>query len=228
MRCPNCGARMNKQAGVCLKCGTKLSQIQTASHQAVKQARAEYEPEKVVYTTMWPKDLSCRNTLLFCIFLGLFGAHYFYVKRPIPGTIFCVGWSIFLLFYIIAASLTYGKEGILHGAKCLLLQNDDGTIAPAYSVASGLDYPGSGPKHCYLKEIKRVEYKTVDDIEAIDAFYELSKTEGIIPALESAHAVAFAIKYSKENKNKKILVNLSGRGDKDVEFVLKNYKKADI
>lgn len=127
-----------------------------------------------------------------------------------------------------AASLTYGKEGILHGAKCLLLQNDDGTIAPAYSVASGLDYPGSGPKHCYLKEIKRVEYKTVDDIEAIDAFYELSKTEGIIPALESAHAVAFAIKYSKENKNKKILVNLSGRGDKDVEFVLKNYKKADI
>ncbi len=111
MRCPNCGARMNKQAGVCLKCGTKLSQIQTASHQAVKQARAEYEPEKVVYTTMWPKDLSCRNTLLFCIFLGLFGAHYFYVKRPIPGTIFCVGWSIFLLFYIIAASLTYGDGG---------------------------------------------------------------------------------------------------------------------
>lgn len=127
-----------------------------------------------------------------------------------------------------AASMTYGKDGILHGFKCKLLQNEDGTIADAYSVASGLDYPGVGPKHCYLKDIKRVDYKTVNDIEAIDAFYELSRLEGIIPALESSHALAGAIKYAKENKNKKILVNLSGRGDKDIEFVLKNYPKADI
>ena len=124
-----------------------------------------------------------------------------------------------------AASMTYGKVGIIHGFKCKLLQNEDGTPANAYSVASGLDYPGVGPKHCYLNEIKRAEYKTISDIEAIEAFYELSELEGIIPALESSHAVAFAIKYAKNNKGKKILVNLSGRGDKDIEFVLKNYPK---
>ena len=125
-----------------------------------------------------------------------------------------------------AASLTYGREGIIHGFKCLLLQNEDGTIADAYSVASGLDYPGVGPKHCYLKDIGRVEYKTINDVEAIDAFYELSRTEGIIPALESSHAVAYGLKFAKENKSKKILRNLSGRGDKDIEFVMKNYPKA--
>ena len=125
-----------------------------------------------------------------------------------------------------AASLTYGREGIIHGFKCLLLQNEDGTIADAYSVASGLDYPGVGPKHCYLKDIGRVEYKTINDVEAIDAFYELSRTEGIIPALESSHAVAYGLKFAKENKGKKILINLSGRGDKDIEFVMKNYPKA--
>ena len=125
-----------------------------------------------------------------------------------------------------AATLTYGREGIIHGFKCLLLQNEDGTIADAYSVASGLDYPGVGPKHCYLKDIGRVEYKTINDVEAIDAFYELSRTEGIIPALESSHAVAYGLKFAKENKGKKILINLSGRGDKDIEFVMKNYPKA--
>ena len=122
-----------------------------------------------------------------------------------------------------AASITYGKDGILHGFKCLLLQNEDGSIANAYSVASGLDYPGVGPKHCYLNKIGRVNYVAVSDIEAIDAFYELSQLEGIIPALESSHAVAYAIKLASQMQNQKILVNLSGRGDKDIEFVLKNY-----
>lgn len=124
-----------------------------------------------------------------------------------------------------AASLTFGREGILHGFKCLLLQNDDNTVADAYSVASGLDYPGVGPKHCYLKDIGRVEYKTINDKEAIDAFYELSRTEGIIPALESSHAIAYGLKIAKENQGKKILISLSGRGDKDIEFVLENYPK---
>lgn len=124
-----------------------------------------------------------------------------------------------------AASITYGKDGVLHGAKMLILQNDDGSIANAYSVASGLDYPGVGPKHCYLSKIGRVKYETISDTEAIDAFYELSQTEGIVPALESSHAVAYAIKLAKNNKDKKILVNLSGRGDKDLEFVLKNYPR---
>lgn len=122
-----------------------------------------------------------------------------------------------------AASLTYGKDGVIHGFKCKVLQDEKGNIKDAYSIASGLDYPGVGPKHCYLKDIKRTQYKTIDDKKAIDAFFELSKTEGIIPALESSHAVAYAIELAKKHKNKKILVNLSGRGDKDVEFVL-NYK----
>lgn len=124
-----------------------------------------------------------------------------------------------------AASLTYGREGILHGFKCLLLQNPDNTVADAYSVASGLDYPGVGPKHCYLKDTGRVKYKTINDNEAIEAFYKLSRTEGIIPALESSHAVAYAIKIAGENKGGKLLINLSGRGDKDIDFVLKHYPK---
>ena len=123
-----------------------------------------------------------------------------------------------------AASITYGKEGVLHAFKCLLLQDDKGNVANAYSVASGLDYPGVGPKHCYLHEIGRVHYDVISDREAIDAFYELSKSEGIIPALESSHAVAYALKLAKEHPNEKILINLSGRGDKDIEFVLNNIK----
>ena len=123
-----------------------------------------------------------------------------------------------------AASLTYGKEGVLHGFKCYLLQDNNGEIAEAYSIASGLDYPGVGPKHCHLKSIGRVNYKTVTDKEAVDAFFELSRFEGIIPALESSHAVAMAIKMSKVMQGKKILVNLSGRGDKDVDFILKSQK----
>lgn len=122
-----------------------------------------------------------------------------------------------------AASITYGKEGILHGFKCLLLQDENGNPANAYSVASGLDYPGIGPKHCYLNDTGRVNYVTINDKEAVSAFYELSRLEGIIPALESSHAVAYALKLAQQNPNDKILVNLSGRGDKDIEFVLENY-----
>ena len=120
-----------------------------------------------------------------------------------------------------AASITYGKEGIIHGFKCLLLQDEQGNPVNAYSVASGLDYPGVGPKHCYLHKTGRVKYDVITDNEAIDAFYELSRTEGIIPALESSHAVAYALKLAKQKQGEKILVNLSGRGDKDIEFVLK-------
>jgi tryptophan synthase beta subunit len=124
-----------------------------------------------------------------------------------------------------AASMTYGKVGILHGFRCNMLQDENGNVQDAYSIASGLDYPGVGPKHCYLNQIGRVKYDTISDREAIEAFCELSKTEGIIPALESSHAVAYAIKLSKSVKNKNILVNLSGRGDKDIEFVLKYMEK---
>ena len=119
-----------------------------------------------------------------------------------------------------AATLTYGSDGIIHGFKCKLLKDEKGNTADAYSIASGLDYPGAGPKHCYLQSIGRVEYVTISDDEEIKAFFELSRTEGIIPALESSHAIAYALKYAGENQGAKILVNLSGRGDKDVEFVL--------
>lgn len=124
-----------------------------------------------------------------------------------------------------AASINYGKNGIIHGFKCKLLQDEQGNVMNAYSVASGLDYPGIGPKHCFLSEIKRVNYETINDTEAINAFCELSRNEGIIPALESSHALAYALKLSSKVKNKKILINLSGRGDKDASFVMENFLK---
>ncbi len=123
-----------------------------------------------------------------------------------------------------AATMTMGKPGIIHGFRCYLIQDEKGEPLPVYSVASGLDYPGVGPQHSYLKDIKRVKYVTASDKEAIDAFFELSRVEGIIPALESAHAVAYAMKLAAElPKNQTILVNLSGRGDKDIDFVAEKY-----
>jgi len=123
-----------------------------------------------------------------------------------------------------AATLSLGKPGTIHGFKCHLLQDSEGQPLPVYSVASGLDYPGVGPQHSYLKEIGRVEYETINDAEAIDAFFQLSRVEGIIPALESAHAAAFTVKLAaKMDVDKTILVNLSGRGDKDIDYVVKKY-----
>lgn len=123
-----------------------------------------------------------------------------------------------------AATLTLGGKSVIHGFKCYCLTDENKDPAKVYSVASGLDYPGVGPQHCYLKDIKRVNYVNVSDKETIDAFFELSRTEGIIPALESSHAVAYAMKLAGElSPDKTILVNLSGRGDKDVDFVVQNY-----
>ena len=122
-----------------------------------------------------------------------------------------------------AASLSYGKEGVLHGFRTYLLQDENGNPAPVYSIASGLDSPGSGPEHCMLKDTKRVEYTVATDEECLEAFYKLSRCEGIIPALESAHAVSYAFKYATANPHRSILVNLSGRGDKDIDFVVAAY-----
>lgn len=119
-----------------------------------------------------------------------------------------------------AATMTLGSKGAIHGFKCYNLQDQEGNPLPVYSIASGLDYPGVGPQHCYLKDIKRVHYETIDDKECLDAFMKLSRLEGIIPALESAHAVAYAMKIAKAmSGDETILVNLSGRGDKDADFV---------
>ena len=121
-----------------------------------------------------------------------------------------------------AATLGAGSTGVLHGARSYLLQDDDGQVRPTHSVSAGLDYPGVGPEHSYLKETGRAEYVSATDEEALDAFEYLARTEGIIPALESAHAVAHARKLAPTlGKDKIIIINLSGRGDKDVETALK-------
>lgn len=123
-----------------------------------------------------------------------------------------------------SASLTYGEEGIMHGFNSIMLKDENGEPAPVYSIGSGIDYPSVGPEHAFLKESGRTKVGLCNDIEAVDAFYKLSQLEGIIPALESAHAVGFAIKLAKTlPKDKTILVNLSGRGDKDIDFVIENY-----
>lgn len=122
-----------------------------------------------------------------------------------------------------AASLSYGTPGVLHGFRTYLLQNEKGEPEPVYSIASGLDYPGSGPEHCMLKDNGRITYTTADDNECLHAFYTLCRMEGIIPALESSHAVAYAIEAAKKRPEKSILVNLSGRGDKDIDFIVEKY-----
>lgn len=119
-----------------------------------------------------------------------------------------------------AASMSFGAPGIMHGFNSIMLKDKGGEPSPVYSIASGLDYPSVGPEHAYLKSIGRVKYVTCSDKDALDAFHVLSKTEGIIPALESSHAVAYAMKLAKKmKKNEIIIVNLSGRGDKDLECV---------
>ncbi|KAF7455715.1 tryptophan synthase subunit beta [Cryptosporidium felis] len=122
-----------------------------------------------------------------------------------------------------AASISYGKEGVMHGFNSIMLMDENGNPAPVHSVASGLDYPSVGPEIAYLHEIGRTKTAKITDKESIEAFFELSKLEGIIPAIESSHALAYVLKMSDKMKGKKVLVNLSGRGDKDIEFVVKNY-----
>ena len=121
------------------------------------------------------------------------------------------------------ASLNKGSKGVLHGSLSYLLQDKYGQITETHSIAAGLDYPGVGPEHCKLKDSKRAEYVAVTDKEALDAFFLLSRTEGIIPALESSHAIAYAVKIAKKcNKDDILIINLSGRGDKDVQQVIEN------
>lgn len=122
-----------------------------------------------------------------------------------------------------AASMTYGSEGVMHGFDSIMLKDANGEPAPVYSIASGLDYPSVGPEHAFLRECGRVKYETATDKEAIDAFFKLSRYEGIIPALESSHALAYAMRRAKEMDHGAILVNLSGRGDKDIDYVIEKY-----
>lgn len=121
-----------------------------------------------------------------------------------------------------AATMTLGKEGVIHGMNTKVVMETNGDISPVYSISAGLDYPGVGPEHAFLQESGRVDYVSATDKEAVDALYKLSQTEGIIPAIETAHAIAEAIKLAPTlSQDKIIIVNLSGRGDKDVEEIYK-------
>jgi tryptophan synthase beta chain len=125
-----------------------------------------------------------------------------------------------------SAPLAVGTKGVLHGMMTYLMQDKQGQIQETHSISAGLDYPGVGPEHSYLKDKKRVKYKAITDDEVIDAFLILTKTEGIIPALESAHAIAYAMKIAKKmKKSESVVVTLSGRGDKDIGIVQEYMKK---
>ena len=126
-----------------------------------------------------------------------------------------------------AATMTYGQDGNIHGFRTKLLVDEAGDPAPVNTIASGLDYPGVGPEHAHLQKIGRADYVVADDKEALKAFYDLSRHEGIIPALESAHAVAYAMREAKNHPGKSILLNLSGRGDKDIDYVTETYGFGD-
>ena len=116
--------------------------------------------------------------------------------------------------------MAMGNPGVLHGMKSYLLQDDDGNVQLAHSISAGLDYPGVGPEHAYLKDSGRAKYVSITDTEAMDALMELCRLEGIIPAIESAHAVAYAFKKAKEmTKDQSMIICLSGRGDKDVNTI---------
>ncbi len=127
-----------------------------------------------------------------------------------------------------AATLSYGEEGVMHGFNSIMLKDSKGEPASVYSIASGLDYPSVGPEHAYLYSIGRTKVATISDKEAIAAFYLLSKKEGIIPAIESSHALAYALKIAPNLKGKKILINLSGRGDKDIDFIANTYGYGEV
>jgi len=123
-----------------------------------------------------------------------------------------------------AATINFGREGVMHGFNSIMLADEEGNPAPVYSNASGLDYQAVGPEHAMLNDMGRINYVTIDDEEAIEALFMLSRYEGIIPAIESSHALAYAIREARSNSHpESILVNLSGRGDKDLDFVVEKY-----
>lgn len=126
-----------------------------------------------------------------------------------------------------AATIALGEPGEIHGFKTLLIKDAEGGPGPVHSIASGLDYPGVGPEHALLNELGRVNYHTATDDECLKSFYLLSRREGIIPALESAHAIAFALKLAEDKKGESILINLSGRGDKDIDYVTETFGFGD-
>lgn len=156
------------------------------------------------------------------------GSFYHFIKDKNVKLIGCEAAGRGIDTFKTAATIATGKLGIFHGMKSYFCQNNDGQIAPVYSISAGLDYPGIGPEHAYLHDCNRAEYVAISDDEAVNAFEYLAKTEGIIPAIESAHAIAYAIKIAPTMpKDKIIVVTLSGRGDKDCSAIAR-YRGEDI
>ena len=156
------------------------------------------------------------------------GAFYEFIETPSVRLIGCEAGGLGVETPQNAATIANGKVGIFHGMKSYFCQNEDGQIAPVYSISAGLDYPGIGPEHAWLHDLGRAEYYAITDAEAVEAFSYLARTEGIICAIESAHAVAGAMKIVPHmSKDKIVVINLSGRGDKDVAAIAR-YKGVDL
>ena len=156
------------------------------------------------------------------------GSFHHFIKEKNVKLIGCEAAGRGIDTFKTAATIATGKLGIFHGMKSYFCENNDGQIAPVYSISAGLDYPGIGPEHAYLHDCKRAEYVAISDDEAVNAFEYLAKTEGIIPAIESAHAIAYAMKIAPAMpKDKIIVVTLSGRGDKDCSAIAR-YRGEDI
>ena len=156
------------------------------------------------------------------------GAFYNFIPDKSVRLIGCEAAGRGIDTFETAATINTGRLGIFHGMKSYFCQDEFGQIAPVYSISAGLDYPGIGPEHAYLHDIGRAEYVAVTDDEAVDAFEYLSKIEGVIPAIESAHAVAYAIKLAPQmDKDQIMVINISGRGDKDVAAIAR-YRGEDL
>lgn len=156
------------------------------------------------------------------------GAFYNFIEDKDVALIGCEAAGLGVDHPKNAATIANGTEGIFHGMKSLFCQNEDGQIAPVYSISAGLDYPGIGPEHANLHDTGRATYVPITDAEAVEAFEYLSRVEGIIPAIESSHAIAYAMKYAPRlDKDKIIVINVSGRGDKDVAAIAR-YRGVEI
>lgn len=185
---------------------------------------------KEIKTQIMEKEGKLPDAIIACVGGGsnAIGSFYHFIEDKNVSLIGCEAAGRGIDTFETAATINTGRVGIFHGMKSYFCQNDDGQINPVYSISAGLDYPGVGPEHAYLHDIKRAKYVAISDDEAVNAFEYLAKTEGIIPTIESAHAVAYAMKLAPTlAKDKIIVVTLSGRGDKDCAAIAR-YKGEDI
>lgn len=185
---------------------------------------------KEIKTQIMEKEGKLPDAIIACVGGGsnAIGSFYHFIEDKNVSLIGCEAAGRGIETFETAATINTGRVGIFHGMKSYFCQNDDGQINPVYSISAGLDYPGVGPEHAYLHDIKRAKYVAISDDEAVNAFEYLAKTEGIIPAIESAHAIAYAMKIAPTlAKDKIIVVTLSGRGDKDCAAIAR-YKGEDI